>query len=148
MNLLKALARLPQTEVRRLLKASRWVGQRAALQSAADSLRKKLARIEKKLVAVDRRIGARPVGRPPGSGRRGRPRGPMRGRRGPALRDILHGVLKKLGRPADCAELAAAARKAGYITRSDDITFKRAIHQQLRTGNMFHKASRGKFEAR
>ena len=148
MNLLKALARLPQTEVRRLLKASRWVGRRATLQSEADRLRKKLARVEKKLAAVEKRLGARPVGRPPGSGRRGRPRGPMRGRRGPALRDILLGVLKKLGRPADCAELAALAKKAGYVTRSDDVTFKRAIHQQLRTGTMFHKASRGKFEAK
>ena len=148
MNLLKALARLPQNEVRRLLKASRWIGKRAALQSEAGSLRKKLARVEKKLVAVEHRIDARPVGRPPGSGRRGRSRGPIRGRRGPALRVVLLDVLKKLGRPADCAELADLAKKAGYVTRSDDITFKRAIHQQLRSGDMFHKASRGKFESK
>jgi hypothetical protein len=146
MNLLKALARLPLSEVRRLLKASRLIGRRAVLQADAEALRKKLSRIERKLAALDGRLGAKKPGRPAGS--RKVSRGPIKGKRGPALRDVLHAVLKKLGRPSNMAELAVLAKKAGYVTRSEDLTFKRAIHQALRTGKQFYKAERGKFGAK
>jgi hypothetical protein len=153
MNLLKALARLPEQEVRRLVKARKWVARREALESQAESLRKQLSRIEARLAKVSRRIGGRgsaaaapAAKRGPGPGRR---KGARRGRGGgPALKDILYATLKKWGRPAVSAELAAAALKAGYKTSSDDVTFKRAVHQALRSGTQFRKVSRGQFEAK
>jgi hypothetical protein len=151
MNLLKALARLPEQEVRRLVKARKWVARRETLESQAESLRKQLSRIEARLAKVSRRIGGRGAAAAAPAAKRGpgRRKGARRGRGGgPALKDILYATLKKWGRPAVSAELATAALKAGYKTSSDDVTFKRAVHQALRSGTQFRKVSRGQFEAK
>jgi hypothetical protein len=146
MNVLKALSKLPSSEIQRLLKASRWVAVREDLRRQVESLRSKLTKAERKLTAVDRRINgngtARLVRRPKKGGSRGGRGG------GPALKDIVHGILKKLGRAADCAEIAPLAIKAGYKTKSDKATFKRAVHQALRTDPRFTKEARGLFKVK
>ena len=143
MNVLNALAKLAPSEIKRLLKASRWVAARQDLDKEARHLRKRLAKVERRLAATDRKISGNGSGRLVRRARKGGRRGGRAG--GPALRDIVYGILKKLGRAADCAEIAPLALKAGYKTKSDGETFKRAVHQALRTDGRFVKESRGQF---
>lgn len=147
MNVLKALSRLPQGQVRRLLKASRWMAVRDRLAASLAVLDKRAGRVRRKLDRIERKLAAAGSLKGPKRRKGGRKaaRGPLKGRRGAPLRKVLHDVLAKLHRPAATPELAKLALKAGYATRSRGEIFRRAVHQALRTGGEFAKTGRGMF---
>ena len=152
MNLLRALHRLPEAKLKRLLKAKKLLQVRDSLAQQVDQLKGHLSNAESKLSGVTRRIGKLLNGskangqRKRKAGRRRTSKASSRRSTGRVtLKQTLQEQLKKLGRAAGATELAAIVKKAGYATKSKGRVFVQAVYQALAKGGEFRKVGPGKY---
>ena len=144
-RILEALAALNDEELGRLVEARKAI---AALEQERDDAQRRVEEINDRIaslaagtVGAPRKPGRRP-GRPVGSGRgpRGTGAAPKTGER---LPELAVRILSEAGEPMRVKDLANAALKAGYVTRSGD--FSRVVRILVYKDPRIIKADRGLF---
>jgi hypothetical protein len=145
--ILDQLARMSPAAIRQLLSARKHAAKRSKLQKQADGVRLQLARIETRIARIDSRIkGGRTEARKLRRARRKAHKSP-RARRGAtngtSLKETLSGLLRRAGEPLRVKDLTRLALKAGYKTKSDPVTFMRAVSMTLGSSKEFSRQARG-----